>query len=111
MRPSADGNLHVAHPRVRTQPIKPGLVFHGLRHSHKTWMIADGIPEVGQARRLGHKLPDKIEETYSHVADEAETRLITALNTRWTTACDTTPDNQPRHHMAYSRVTARVGRP
>jgi integrase len=92
MRPSADGNLQVAHPRVRTQPIKPGLVFHGLRHSHKTWMIADGIPEVGQARRLGHKLPDKIEETYSHVADEVEARLMTALTTRWTTAVDTQPD-------------------
>src|SRR5215472_15945879 len=26
-------------------PIKPGLTPHGLRHSHKTWMVEDGIPE------------------------------------------------------------------
>jgi hypothetical protein len=27
-------------------PIKTGLTPHGLRHSHKVWMIEDGIPEV-----------------------------------------------------------------
>jgi integrase len=83
MRPTADGNLEVTRPRVRTQPIKPGLVFHGLRHSHKTWLIADGIPDIAQSRRLGHKLPDKIQETYSHVAAEVERRLMAALITRW----------------------------
>jgi integrase len=92
MRPAADGNPTTSRPRVRTQPIKPGLTFHGLRHSHKTWMIADGIPEVAQSRRLGHKLPDKIQETYSHIADEVEQRLITALQTRWITALDNIPD-------------------
>ncbi|WP_043842658.1 hypothetical protein [Amycolatopsis taiwanensis] len=49
-------------------------------------MIADGIPDVAQARRLGHKIPDKIEHIYSHVAPEVETRLINALQHRWTTA-------------------------
>ena len=61
----------------------PGLTFHGLRHSHKTWMIADGLPEIAQSRRLGHILPDKIQETYSHVADEVEHRLLQALQDRW----------------------------
>jgi integrase len=86
LRPATDGNLHGKRPRVHLQPIVPGLVFHGLRHSHKTWMIADGIPDVAQARRLGHKIPDKIEDIYSHVAAEVETRLIDALQRRWTTA-------------------------
>ena len=95
MRPAADGNTTVTNPRVRTEPVRPGLTFHGLRHSHKTWMIADGIPEVAQARRLGHKLPDKIQETYSHVADEVETRLLTALQARWTIALLELPDH---HH-------------
>lgn len=58
VRPAADGNLDVHNPRVRFQPAKPGLTFHGLRHSHKTWMIADGIPEIAQALRLGHILKD-----------------------------------------------------
>jgi integrase len=89
MRPATDGNHHRRRPRVRVQPIVPGLVFHGFRHSHKTWLIADGIPDVAQARRLGHKIPDKIQDIYSHVAAEVETRLIDALQRRWTTALAT----------------------
>ncbi|KFU76906.1 hypothetical protein BB31_33765 [Amycolatopsis lurida NRRL 2430] len=56
------------------EPVRQGLTFHGLRHSHKTWMIADGIPEIAQARRLGHLLDNRIVETYSHVAREVERR-------------------------------------
>jgi integrase len=86
MRPATDGNLDRTRPRIRVQPIVPELTFHSFRHSHKTWMIADGMPDVAQARRLGHKLPDKIENIYSHVAPEVETRLIKALQRRWTDA-------------------------
>lgn len=89
MRPAADGNHHRPRPRIRVHPVLPGLVFHGFRHSHKTWLIADGIPDVAQARRLGHRIPDKIEHIYSHVAPEVETRLINALQHRWTTALHT----------------------
>lgn len=45
-----------------TGAAKPGLIFHGLRHGHKTWMIADGVPEVIQSRRLGHLLGEKVQE-------------------------------------------------
>ncbi len=89
MRPAADGNHQRINPTVRVDPVKPGLTFHGFRHSHKTWMIADGIPDVAQARRLGHDLPDKIADIYSHVADEVEARLIAALQRRWDEAFDT----------------------
>lgn len=89
MRPAADGNHHRTQPRTRVHPVLPGLVFHGFRHSHKTWLIADGIPDVAQARRLGHRIPDKIEHIYSHVAPEVETRLLNALQHRWTTALHT----------------------
>ncbi|MDI5978603.1 hypothetical protein [Amycolatopsis magusensis] len=54
-----------------------------MRHSHKTWLIADGIPDVAQARRLGHRIPDAIQDIYSHVAPEVETRLLEALQQRW----------------------------
>ncbi|WP_233157395.1 MULTISPECIES: hypothetical protein [Amycolatopsis] len=70
-------------PEVRVQPILTGLRFHDLRHSHKTWMIADGIPEVAQSRRLGHRIPDEIRDVYSHVAAEVETRLLDSLERRW----------------------------
>jgi integrase len=86
MRPAADGNLHRKNPRARLQPIRPGLTFHGLRHSHKTWLIADGLPEVAQADRLGHHINDEVRAVYSHVAPEVETRLLQALQQRWTNA-------------------------
>jgi integrase len=33
--PAFDGNLHKPNPPVRIHPIRPGLTFHELRHSHK----------------------------------------------------------------------------
>jgi integrase len=91
-RPSADGTVDtdrepdVFEPRRTswgTEAVKLGLTFHGLRHSHKTWMIADAVPEVAQSRRLGHVLHDKIQETYSHVAAEVERGLLDNLEDRW----------------------------
>jgi Aldo/keto reductase family len=78
LRPATDGTGYLGAPPVRLEPVKSGLAFHGLRHSHKTWMIADVVPEVAQSRRLGHILGDRIQETYSHVAAEVETRLLNA---------------------------------
>jgi integrase len=78
LRPAADGD-----PRKEMEPVRPGLTFHGLRHSHKTWLIADGIPEIAQARRLGHHLSNRLVETYSHVAPEVEHRVLSALEQRW----------------------------
>jgi integrase len=58
LRPATEGTGYLAAPPARLEPVKPGLTFHGLRHSHKTWMIADGVSEVAQSRRLGHILGD-----------------------------------------------------
>lgn len=57
-------------------------------------MIADGIPEVAQAARLGHILQDKMREVYSHVAAEVETRLLDHLQQRWEKAVA----NAANHH-------------
>ncbi|WP_133854523.1 site-specific integrase [Labedaea rhizosphaerae] len=78
LRPACDGNPTTGVPAVRT-----GLTFHGLRHSHKTWLIADHVPEIAQARRLGHHLRNRLVETYSHVAPEVETHLLRCLEKRW----------------------------
>ncbi|MGW5646199.1 tyrosine-type recombinase/integrase [Saccharopolyspora sp. NPDC003752] len=88
MRPAADGNLDRVKPRIRTHPVKPGLTFHGLRHSHKTWLIDAGVPEIAQARRLGHALDDDIQDIYSHVSQQVEQALINALQDRWKQALD-----------------------
>lgn len=86
MRPAADGTTHKPRPAIAVPAVAPGLTFHGLRHSHKTWLIADQIPEVAQARRLGHRIPDKIQHIYSHVAPELEARVLDTLQQRWNTA-------------------------
>lgn len=91
LRPAADGNHHTTNPHHRLQPIRTGLTFHGLRHTHKTWMIEDDIPEIAQSRRLGHKLPNKIQETYSHVTPTIEQRILHTLQQRWTTTLANTP--------------------
>jgi hypothetical protein len=76
---------------VRLEPTKPGLTFDGLRHSHKTWMIADGVPKSPNpdgwvtSSAIGSK-------TYSHVAAEVEHRLFDALNDRWDKAVADSPD-------------------
>jgi integrase len=114
LRPAADGNHHT-NPTVRTEPIRPGLTFHGLRHSHKTWLIADNIPEIAQARRLGHHLTNRLIETYSHVAPEIEHRLLHALQHRWNHALKRpTPPRppQPTHdpHTRPARVNSQTRR-
>jgi hypothetical protein len=65
-------------------------------------MIADNIPEIAQARRLGHQLTNRIVETYSHVASEVERRLLRALEHRWrqanrSTSVDQRPPERAPH--------------
>lgn len=67
-------------------------------------MIADGIPDIAQSRRLGHILPDKIQEIYSHVADEVEQRLLDNLQQRWEHSLTTL-------HHAPPHTTANAGLP
>lgn len=45
--------------------------------------FADGIPEIAQARRLGHHLDNRLVEVYSHVAPEAQRQLLRSLERRW----------------------------
>jgi integrase len=58
--------------------------FHDLRHSHKTWLIEDAIPEIAQARRLGHRLAG-VRGIYSHVTPATEQAIADVLQHRWTT--------------------------
>lgn len=109
MRPAADGTppsqqdgttrrQRRAAAAVSSEPVKPGLTFHGLRHSHKTWMIADLVPEIAQAARLGHTLQNKIQQTYSHVAAQVEQRLLDGLQASWEKAV---ANAEPRGNVSY----------
>jgi integrase len=76
-RPATDGD-----PTTDVSAIVRGLHFHDLRHSHKTWLIEDGVPEIAQAKRLGHRLPG-VRGIYSHVSAAVEQRLVDGLQARW----------------------------
>lgn len=75
--PAVNGN-----PRTRTGPVIEGMHFHDLRHTHKTWLIEDDIPEIAQAQRLGHRLPG-VRGIYSHVTPAMCQRITDALQARW----------------------------
>ncbi len=62
-------------------PLMPGLHFHDLRHTHKTWLIEDGVPEIAQCKRLGHRLPG-VRGTYSHVTQVMVDQLLHTLPSR-----------------------------
>ena len=63
-------------------PVQPGLHFHDLRHTHKTWLIEDRVPEVVQHQRLGHRFGG-VMGTYSHVTRPMIDDLLAALQARW----------------------------
>lgn len=109
LRPAADGNQHHPRARVPTTTVLAGLTFHGLRHSHKTWLIADHVPQVAQARRLGHVMDDKIEHIYSHVAQEVDDRLLTGLQQRWDTARDTLASSHPHTEILLPATPPALG--
>ena len=71
--------------------ILPGMHFHDLRHTHKTWLIEDAIPEIAQARRLGHRLPG-VRGVYSHVTPAMQQHITDALQARWNNATTARPD-------------------
>jgi hypothetical protein len=63
-------------------PLGPKLTTHGLRHSHRTWMAEDGIPDILAERRLGHEVPG-MRRLYTHVSDLMRDALTKALQARW----------------------------
>jgi integrase len=63
-------------------PAKFGLTPHGLRHSHKTWMAEDGIPEILAEQRLGHEVPG-MRGLYAHASERMRDDLKHALQARW----------------------------
>jgi hypothetical protein len=63
-------------------PVKDGLTPHGLRHSHKTWMAEEGIPEILAEQRLGHQVPG-MRGLYAHASQRMRDELTAGLQARW----------------------------
>ena len=77
--------------------------FHDLRHTHKTWLIEDRVPEVVQHQRLGHRFGG-VRGIYSHVTRSMIDGMLTGLQTRWERKCV-----QPGGSSVGSNVQVSVG--
>jgi integrase len=54
-----------------------GLHFHDLRHTHATWLIAQRVPMIAVAGRLGHANAVVTMMVYAHVDKLVDRRLLT----------------------------------
>jgi integrase len=86
--PAVAGN-----PAKDNPPIHARLHFHDLRHTHKTWLIEDGVAEIAQAQRLGHAV-EGVTGIYSHVTAPVIARLVHGLQRRWHTTSTQMADGQ-----------------
>jgi integrase len=56
--------------------------IHDLRHTHASWLIADGAGLTAVQRRLGHQNVQTTER-YSHLLPEVDDALVAALEAGW----------------------------
>ena len=54
----------------RQLEFKQPITFHGLRHTHASILLSQGIDLISIAERLGHKDTSVTQEVYSHILDE-----------------------------------------
>lgn len=46
---------------------------HDLRHTHASWMLAEGMSSYDLSKRLGHKSTNVTEQVYGHLMQKAQT--------------------------------------
>jgi integrase len=57
----------------------PQVMFHALRHSHASALIAAGLDVVTVSRRLGHGSPSVTLTVYAHLFQKTDTRAADAI--------------------------------
>ncbi|MBB4932766.1 hypothetical protein F4561_003586 [Lipingzhangella halophila] len=81
-----DGRTGEAEQWWRRAPILPGFTFNEGRHTHRTWLAEDGVPEVARAARLGHRMRG-MGEVYEHVTPAMRSRCAPSWKTAGAAAC------------------------
>jgi integrase len=62
--------------KARNMPV---CSFHGLRHSHASSLIANGIDILSVSRRLGHASPTITLATYGHMIEQTDAGAARAI--------------------------------
>ncbi|MFI0479712.1 tyrosine-type recombinase/integrase [Actinomadura sp. 9N215] len=84
-RPAWNGDPDHPDPNQRCAPVLRGFTFHEGRHTQRTWLAEDGVPDVARAARLGHKLPG-MADVYEHVTPVMKEQVLRVLQKRWETS-------------------------
>lgn len=69
---SSNGVDHALKKALNRAGIKKVITFHGLRHTHASLLLLNGIDIGFVAKRLGHKNTIITSEIYAHVLKETE---------------------------------------
>lgn len=60
--------------------IDDGVVLHGLRHSHATWLINNGVNIVAVSKRLGHADIETTLRRYTHLLTDTDQKMMDIMN-------------------------------
>ncbi len=58
----------------------PEVTFHGLRHTHASQLIDQGVDIVTISKRLGHSKPDITLRIYAHMFRKDDSKAAAAIN-------------------------------
>ena len=77
--PMSPDNLSRDWRRLTKAHKLPRVMFHALRHSHASALIAAGLDVLAVARRLGHGSPVITLTTYAHLFQKSDTAAASAI--------------------------------
>lgn len=67
-------------PAIRRASLDKRPRIHDLRHTHASWLIAEGVNLVAVQRRLGHESIQTTIDRYGHLTNEADDQINAALD-------------------------------
>jgi integrase len=79
-RPLAPRGISMAWATFATQVGMPAITFHGLRHTHASQLIAQGVDIVTISKRLGHANPNITLKVYAHLFGVDDSKAAAAIN-------------------------------
>ena len=65
--------------RAGLERLRRAPTIHSLRHTHASWLIAQGIPLPYIQARLGHESITTTADTYGHLVADAHDQMATAI--------------------------------
>ena len=73
-------NIHETKNKIIRKYNLKNIRLHDFRHSHASILLNEGVNIVAVSKRLGHESIKMTLDTYSHLMDNGEEKLIDVLN-------------------------------